>query len=65
MLFSNCTLQNPLNNFNAPFRNVYYNMRMMTSNLIQSRIIQNIEDIMKNNRLWRDENVRLKQYEAL
>ena len=40
MLFSNCTLQNPLNNFNAPFRNVYYNMRMMTSNLIQSRIIQ-------------------------
>ena len=40
MLFPNRTLQNPLNNFNAPFQNVYYNMRIMTSNLIQSRIIQ-------------------------
>ena len=40
MLFQNWTYQNPLNNFNAPFKKVYYDMRMMTSNLIQSRIIQ-------------------------
>ena len=27
-------------NFNLPFQNVYYNMREITSALIQSRIIQ-------------------------
>ena len=40
ILFPNFTFQNPPNNFTAPFQNVYYNMRVLTSNLIQSRIIQ-------------------------
>jgi CCR4-NOT transcription complex subunit 4 len=33
-------MQSPPINFVAPFQNVYYNMRALTSSLIQSRIIQ-------------------------
>ena len=40
IIFPNYSFQSPHINFKAPFQNVYYNMRELTSTLIQSRIIQ-------------------------
>ena len=40
IIFPNYQMQSPPINFVAPFQNVYYNMRALTSSLIQSRIIQ-------------------------
>ena len=40
IIFPNYSIQSPQINFKAPFQNVYYNMRELTSSLIQSRIIQ-------------------------
>ena len=40
IIFPNYTFQSPQINFTAPFQKVYYNMRALTSSLIQSRIIQ-------------------------
>jgi len=40
IIFPNFPIQSPPFNFTAPFQKVYYNMRVLTSNLIQSRIIQ-------------------------
>ena len=40
IIFPNYTFQSPQINFTAPYQNVYYNMRALTSSLIQSRIIQ-------------------------
>ena len=34
------SMQHSQNGFNVPFQNVYYNMKTITNNLIQSRIIQ-------------------------
>ena len=40
MIYQNLSFQPPQINFSAPFQNIYYNMRFLTSSLIQSRIIQ-------------------------
>ena len=40
MIFPNYSFQPPNIGFNAPFQKVYYNMKALTNNLIQSRIIQ-------------------------
>ena len=40
IIFPNYSFKSPQTNFNAPFQKVYYNMRALTSSLIQSRIIQ-------------------------
>ena len=40
IIFPNYSFKSPQINFNAPFQKVYYNMRALTSSLIQSRIIQ-------------------------
>ena len=40
IIFPNYKMQSPPINFVAPFQNVYYNMRALTSSLIESRIIQ-------------------------
>ncbi len=40
VIFPGCSIQSPQMNFKAPFQNIYYNMRELTANLIQSRIIQ-------------------------
>ena len=40
IIFPNYQVQSRPINFVAPFQNVYYNMRALTSSLIQSRIIQ-------------------------
>ena len=40
MIYQNFSFQPPQINFSAPFQNIYYNMRLLTSSLIQSRIIQ-------------------------
>ena len=40
IIFPNFSLRSNQINYNIPFQNIYYNMREMTSSLIQSRIIQ-------------------------
>ena len=40
MIYPNCSLRPTQINLNIPFQKIYYNMREMTSSLIQSRIIQ-------------------------
>ena len=40
MIYPNFSLRPTQINFNIPFQKIYYNMREMTSSLIQSRIIQ-------------------------
>ena len=40
IIFPNYSFQSQQTNFPVPFQKVYYDMRALTSSLIQSRIIQ-------------------------